>query len=243
MAPRGETLLNIPQRRLARRLAYRNGAVWAIGNGLASTTLIIYLALELRSEEVGLGISLIVASAHITGLLRLGAPALIGRLADRKRFCPGAFLLSAVVLFGLPFAAAPGRLPSAGASLAALVLCWCVYHLLQYLGTVALWSWLADLVPLRIRGRFLGRRERWMVTGQAAAMLAGGLFIWGRQYLDPQQPKWIAYGISASLGVSLMIAAEAESRPGLGRNAGWDPAPDGRTANNRPPVARCGRFV
>jgi len=38
-------------------------------------------------------------------------------------------------------------------------LLWCTYHLLEYLGTVALWAWLADLVPLRIRGRFLGRRE------------------------------------------------------------------------------------
>ena len=63
-------------------------------------------------------------------------------------------------------------------SLAALVGLWCLYQLLEYLGTVALWSWLADLVPLRIRGRFLGRRERWMAAGQAVGMASGGVMVW-----------------------------------------------------------------
>ena len=79
--------------------------------------------------------------------------------------------------------------------------------MLQYLGTIALWSWLADLVPLRIRGRFIGRRERWMVAGQAAAMLAGGLFVWGWKYLHPDRPAWIAYVIPALLGGCFMAAA------------------------------------
>jgi len=103
--------------------------------------------------------------------------------------------------------AAPGRLASPVASLWALVGLWCVYHLMQYLGMVALWSWIADLVPVEIRGRFLGRRERWMVAGQAAAMLAGGLFVWGWQGLHPTAPRWIAYVMTATLGGCLMIAA------------------------------------
>ena len=188
-------------------MAYWNGAIWAIGNGLASTTLVIYLALELGAGRIGLGISLIVAAPRIAGLLRLAAPALIGRLTDRRRFCLGAYLLGSLVLFGLPLAAAPGCLPSAGASLAALVVLWCLYHLLEYLGTVALWSWLADLVPLEIRGRFIGRRERWMVTGQAAAMLAGGLCTWGWHHNHPESARWIGYAIPALLGVCFMIGS------------------------------------
>jgi len=39
--------LTVRQHRRARRLAYWNGAVWAVGNGLASTTLIVYLAMDL----------------------------------------------------------------------------------------------------------------------------------------------------------------------------------------------------
>ncbi len=199
--------LTVNQRRRGRRLAYWNGAVWAIGNGLASTTLVIYLALELGAGKIGLGIALILAARHVVGLLRLGAPAIIGRLVDRKRFCLGAFLLSAFVLLTLPWIAAPGNLPSPEASLAALVGLWCVYHLLQYLATIALYSWLADLVPLRIRGRFLGLRQRWTVVGEAAAMLCGGLFVWGWKLLYPTLPGWIAYVIPACLGVGFFLAA------------------------------------
>lgn len=195
------------QRRRARRLAYWNGAVWAVGNGLTSTTLVIYLAFELNVPRIGLGIGLIVAAPQIAGLLRLGAPALIGRLTDRKRFCLGAYLLSALVLLGLPFLAAPGCLPSAGASLTALVTFWCVYHLLEYLGTIALWSWLADLVPLRIRGRFIGRRERWMLGGRVVAMLACGLFTWWWKQTLPRPLWWIGYAIPAGLGAWFMILA------------------------------------
>ena len=195
------------QRRRARRCAYWNGAIWGLGNGLTSGTLVLYLAMQFDVRGVGFYISLILAAPRLAGLLRLVAPALIGRLADRKRFCMAAYLLSALVLFGLPFASAPGRMPSATASLAALVVFWCLYHLLEYLATVALWSWMADLVPLRIRGRFFGRRQRWMVTGQAAAMLAAGLFTWGWGSLHPEQPRWIAYAVPAITGACFMIAA------------------------------------
>ncbi len=121
------------------------------------------------------------AAPQITGLLRLGAPALIERLGGRKRFCLAAFLLSALLLLVLPWVCAPGRLPSPGWSLAALILLWCLYHLFQYLATVGLWSWLADVAPQPVRGRFLGWRERWFVAGEAAAAIAAGLFVWGVQ--------------------------------------------------------------
>ncbi len=199
--------LTVVQRRRAMRLAYWNGMAWAIGNGLASTTLVIFLAIDLGAKQIGLGIGLILAMRHIVGLLRLGAPALIGRLFDRKQFCIGSYLASAIVLLCLPLVAAPGMLSSANASLAALVVLWCVYHLLQYFGTIALWSWLGDLVPLRIRGRFIGRRNRWTVGGEAAAMLASGLFVWGWLYLHPGEPKWIAYIIPAVIGGFFMIGA------------------------------------
>ena len=121
--------LPIFARRRARRLAVWNAAVWSIGNGLASTTLIIYLARELHAERLGLGIGLIVAAPQIAGLLRLGAPAMIDRLGNRKRFCIGTFLLGALVLLALPWVCAPGRLPSPRWSASALVLLWCLYHL------------------------------------------------------------------------------------------------------------------
>ena len=57
---------------------------------------------------------------------------------------------------------------------------------MQYLGTIALYSWLADLVPLQIRGRFFGLRERWLVAGEAAAAIACGLFAESWQSMHPK---------------------------------------------------------
>jgi len=199
--------LSVFHRRRARGLAYWNGGIWAAGNGLTSSMLVVYLAMEHDVPGIGLGISLILAAPRLAGLLRLAAPAMIGRLADRKRFCLGAYLASGLVLLGLPTATAPKTIPSAAGSLAALVVLWCVYHLLEYLGTVALWSWLADLVPLRIRGRFLGRRERWMMTGQALGMLAAGLFGYGWNTTFPEAGRWVGYAVPAALGAGLMIAS------------------------------------
>jgi MFS family permease len=197
----------VSQRRRARRLAVWNGALWAVGNGLASTTLVTYLAGELGVERLGLGIGLIVAAPHVVGLLRLGAPAMIGRMANRKRFCIVTFLLACLLLLALPWICAPGQLGSPGWSLAVLVVLWCLYHLMQYLGMVALWSWLADAAPVRIRGRFLGWRQRWTVAGTAAAAIDAGLFVWGTSRVSPDLPRWIPYGIAAAVGAGFMLAA------------------------------------
>jgi len=78
---------------------------------------------------------------------------------------------------------------------------------LQYAGMVALWSWLTDLARLPVRGRFLGRRQRWIVLGEAAGALGCAAFVWGWQSLHPHQPRWVAYVISATVGGGYMIAA------------------------------------
>ena len=216
--------LTVLARRLARRRACQNVALWGAGNGLVSTTLIVYLAQELGASKVGLGISLILAAPRIAGLLRMAAPALIEWFGDRKRFCLVAYAASALVLAGLPPAALPGWLPRGNGPLAVIVVLWCLYHLLEFLATVALYCWLADLVPLRIRGRFLGRRERWMLAGQIPAMLFAGLFSYFFKsslafayfpaILSPAIQSWLAssaealgYLIPAVLGVCFLLLA------------------------------------
>ena len=184
-----------------------NGAAWALGNGLVSSLLVTYVAMDLHAPGVGFAVGMIRAAPQLAGLLRVGAPALIGRWIDRKRFCLGAYLLSAIALLGVPLLAMPGWLPSARATLALLVALWGVYHLLEYLGSVALWSWIADLVPQRIRGAFLGRRERWMVTGQAVAFMASGLFIYAWRRQHPPDRAWIGYALPAAVGAGFMLLA------------------------------------
>lgn len=201
--------LTVKQRGQGRRNAYWNGALWSVGNGLASSSLVIYLAIDLRPKCPALGISLIIAAPQIVGLLRLATPAMLARLGNRKRFCLGAYFLSAVTLLGIVPAVSSRWSPSANVSLTLLVILWCVYHLLQYLATVALWSWLADLVPVRIRGRFIGIRQRWMLVAQAASMLSAGLFVWKWHDLFPGQPRWVAYAVPAVLGAGFMLGALA----------------------------------
>ena len=82
-----DAALTAEGRRRSIRCSYLNGGLWGAGNGLVSTTLVIYLARELGAEQIGLGVSFILAAPLLVGMLRLGGPALIGRMADRKRFC------------------------------------------------------------------------------------------------------------------------------------------------------------
>lgn len=90
-------------------------------------------------------------------------------------------------------------------SLIHVVALWCVYHLLEYAGTVVLWAWLGDLAPQRIRGRFIGRRERWMMLTRIAGMLAGGGFAYWWLSLPGSDP--FAYSAPACLGAAAMMAA------------------------------------
>ena len=142
-------------------MAYWNIGLWAVGNGLTSTTLVVFLALELDAPRLGLGIGLILAMPQLVGLLPLAAPVLIGRIADRKTFCLCTFMLSGLLLLCLPIMAAPGVFRSAAISLAGLIILWSLHHLMQYMGTVALFSWLADIAPLKFAAAFSGIRRRW----------------------------------------------------------------------------------
>jgi Na+/melibiose symporter-like transporter len=63
------------------------------------------------------------------------------------------------------------------------------------------------LIPGRIRGRFIGRLERWKLAGEAAAMLTSGLSVWGWHAMHPDLPGWRAYIMPATVGACLMMAA------------------------------------
>ena len=140
------------------RLSYANALLWAIGNGLVSTTLVLYLATGFGASP--LAVSLVIASPRFVGLLRLWTPSLIQRVGDRRKFCLLTYLSSSLLLLALPLVAAVNWSPNSAWSIGVLIGVWATYHLLESLGTIALWSWLADLVPLRVRGRFIGQRNQ-----------------------------------------------------------------------------------
>ena len=190
-------------------LAYANGAIWGVGSGLASVSLVAYFARELQAS--GTAISWILAAPSLVGLSRLLTPLWLHRVASRRRFCVGMFLASAAVLAGLPIVAAPGRLATSTHSAGALGLCWTLAQTLEYIGVVALWSWFGDLVPPAIRGRFVGRREAWLTAGLVAGGFAAALatWAWQRHCQAIGQPEllWKSYAACASFGAALAALA------------------------------------
>ncbi len=143
--------------------------------------------------------------AQLIGLGRLGAARFARGGTSRKRFCIANYFASGLVLAALPaLAVGQQRLPPK-AALGGVVAVWCLYHLLEYLATVALWAWLRDLVPLAHRGLFIGRRERWLNAGRTIGMLGGGVFAWQCGRIPDW--KWAAYAVPAAAGaVFLMVA-------------------------------------
>lgn len=181
-----------------------NALLWATGNGLVSTTLVVYLALELGAA--GIAISMIVAAPRFAGVLRLAVPSILQRVS-RKWFCISAYLASALVLICLPLGALPRWAARPSAALSWVVVLWCLYHLLEYSGSVALWSWLGDALPSRLRGRLIGHREKWLVLGRLAGMIASALLavIW--KIALPKTEVWMPWALSATCGSVLLAAA------------------------------------
>lgn len=91
--------------------------------------------------------------------------------------------------------------------IAALILAWCVYHLLEYLGSVALWSWIGDLYPRRLRSRLLGGRERWLTLGRVVGIGVSMLLAALWHTVLPNSSRWAPLAASATVGTSLMALA------------------------------------
>lgn len=165
--------------------ACANAFLWAVGNGMTSTMLVIYLSMEYGAE--GLAVAFIIAAPKLAGLFRVAAPAANGAIGNRKTSSVFLYVASGATLLGMAFITAPGTLPSRALALVNVVSLWTVYHLLEYFATVSLWSWLNDLIPEQNRGVFLGVREAWLTAGR----IIGGLVATGVSYLCKQAPLWM----------------------------------------------------
>ncbi len=195
-------------RRRALLLGYANGVLWSVGNGLTTGTLIYYSAQELGAKGTALGV--LVAAPTLVGLLRLVMPALIGPLGGIKATCLKASLASYLLLaIGLPGVTLVQVVPRATALAGMLVLI-CVHQLLEYIGSVALWSWLSALVPQSIRGRYFGRRQVWQLAFLIPALFVSGRFTddWKRAYKETQPERMLlGYVIPNCVGAAFLLAS------------------------------------
>jgi MFS family permease len=189
----------------AMRLANANAAIWAIGNGLISTLLVIYLASDLGAS--GLSLSLILAAPRFARLLRLGVPALMARVRARKAVCIAAYVLSSIVLCGVPLVAALHNRIEDRLAIGLFVGAWCLYHVTEYVGTVTLWSWIGDLTPADVRGHLLGFREMWLTAGRLGGLVASAALAILWAWLIPHASRWEPLALSAAIGAVMMVLA------------------------------------
>lgn len=207
-----------------------NAFLWGIGNGLFSTTLVIFLIRDIcrGSEEVAIQttIAWIIAAPRIAGLLRVMTPVILDRCPSRKSFVIASYSLSPIVLALIPLLI-PGIIQggrfSTNQILVFLVVIWCLYHLLENLGTIAFWSWLAEFTHRKIHGRILGARERRMVAGVAIGGFAAALFTYFLPYTEiaaypgwyravflhyeriSEMPRWFMYITPAYFGLFFLL--------------------------------------
>jgi len=170
VAPRGAAL------RRAIRLSYVAAIVWAVGNVLSSGMLLIYLAQELGAQ--GTAVSFLQSAPALLGLLRLFTPIVIARFHGTKRTCLIWSAAAYALLFAVPTLVAFAQQGEhRRVALGVLIGLLCVHQLIEQVATVALWTWLADLVPRRIRGRYFSRRNMLQLVFIIPTLLLSGEYI------------------------------------------------------------------
>ncbi len=189
-----------PALRGAIRLSYIAAVLWAAGNVLSSGLLLVYLARSLGAT--GLQTSLLQAAPALVGLLRLFTPALILRFGSAKRVCLVTSVVAYVLLALVPIAVGVGG----EASLAALLWLLCVHQLLEQIATVALWTWLGNLVPRRLRGRYFGRRNILQLCVLLPLLPASGWAVDALKRFFPEQPG-VPYAVAAAIGTLLLLVS------------------------------------
>ena len=95
------------------------------------------------------------------------------------------------------------------AAVSAMIALLFVHQLLEYIATVALWSWWGDLVPPAIRGRYFARRQAVQLAVSIPLLLASGVVT------DRLRERWssnpdtmlLAYAVPTALGAALLLGS------------------------------------
>ncbi len=182
----------IYRRRAARDAFCRNAFLWGVGNGCVNSTLVIYFLKALvpnasDSTTLGTAIAWTIAAPRLIGALRLLTPRAIAAFGGRKRLCVAAATFSPLILLALPLGAPLfERLATTGGLNLAFFLIgaiWALHHLVEYVATAALWSWMGDALTPASRLRFFARRERRLLLGKLVGLALVGVFT----YLEKSQ--------------------------------------------------------
>jgi hypothetical protein len=97
------------------------------------------------------------------------------------------------------------------ATLAALIALICVHQLLEYVGSVALWSWFGALVPRQIRGRYFACRNFWQLAFLIPTLFLSGRFAddWKQTHQGDPAQILVGYIMPATIGGGFLLSSLA----------------------------------
>lgn len=199
-----EYSFTIQQRHLFRRQMFRAALVWAVGNAMVTSYLVLYL-LAARGVPSGFFTGLVFVGPTLGVLLRGLTPLGMRFFSNKKNFVAAIYLTQVFCLGGMLLAACPGITPEKGTAFLILLFwylsCWC-----EQVGFVGYLAWQKELFPSQTRGRFYGILERWKLVGEMSGyLLSIGLIHSWKAYHAPGDEMTISYGITL-LGILFLLA-------------------------------------
>lgn len=180
-------------------LSIYEGAAWAVMVGLGET---YFVADAVRLGASPLQLALIVTlPLALAGVGPLLALSLLGRGTRRRPIAITYALLQMLVLATL--AVLEWRGMNGPHALIALA---CVYQITGQGAGTAWSSWIADLVPTDIRGRYFARRNRGIYVSTCGGLVLGGLLL---QRLEPASAGMAAAGAALGHGYAVTFTLAA----------------------------------
>lgn len=158
-------------------LATALGQVWATYGAPGSVLLTLFLKEWLHAEKWQIG--LVMTMTFLGPTFELPGAYLVERFGRRRQLFLITYLLNRLAFFALaaiPLLGSPNDCRDLGIAIVMVVVGGS--RIVSHLGTPAWWSWIADLVPERRRGRFFGCRQ------QAASAVTALSFVIGMALLQ-----------------------------------------------------------
>lgn len=165
--------LNNPSRVRNAQLACWSLFFWSFGNTLVSTTLITYIFFRLVDGDFvwrSTVTALLLAAPQIFRFVRLFAPKILARIRWPLPWQSALFYtFSGLFILVVPaLAFLKGSVPI-GLLVALLVGLWSAHHLNEYVGNIALDTWIGRLIESKRQGYYYALRQRYSLVGAMAA--------------------------------------------------------------------------
>ncbi|MEE9464987.1 MAG: MFS transporter [Candidatus Neomarinimicrobiota bacterium] len=198
--------------RFLMRLSTMEGGFAQVHQILTAGMFLTVLALALGARPWHLGF--LAAIPHMTQIFQLIGAYLVEATGRRKLVSVWGAVLSRLVWLGMPILFwAIGRIEVIPWFLALVI----AASALEHMSGNAWTTWMADLIPDTLRGRYFGYRHAVLAAVTIVVTLAGGLWLeWGRGRIDQSWSlTWILLtaAISGMVSVALLARQPDISRP------------------------------